>query len=219
MEHISREKHDMMSLPQMTLCLLPGLKLPPTINPYYATLDLVCPNTTYYQSCLENLTYTREEVFQSVSLGYEEDLNYDEYWIEQPLDFVFGRCFTFNYETKFEVGGLKNIFAIFFQKLSPSVNVMIAIHETDEYIPAYTVDKDGFLSQKHYYFQPKNDTMIEISTHLSRRERMNTPGEKKICNPDPNYRVSKCFKKVAQKQAGCISPWEQREQVSVEYHR
>ena len=166
-------------------------------------LDQVCNNTgetSNVESCIDRNTYSQEEAFHDILVGYnyKKSLMANDICVEDFTDTWPGKYFTIQLPGKLRPYVSTQVFL----ELHKDLNYLIFIHD-----PNYFFYTDSpAIPLLNFEVKPKKETSHYYRLRLTEVEELDQPEHP--CDTDPAYNFQACVRESLSSLVGCRTKWD-----------
>ena len=160
-------------------------------------------STTEFENCIEEKTFALNDTVLLALKGWEgENITAPEFWTSDVPQSLSGRCYTLDLDIKLGINALTEGIIL---QLNPNLTYTIFFHQPDFY--RFSFNSVAMPSvQRIISLEEIGNKYFGFSLELVRRERLNRA--ENPCNPDVNYKFTRCIKQKVSDTIGCKLPWD-----------
>ena len=160
-------------------------------------------STTDFENCIEEKTFALNDTVLLALKGWEgKNITAPEFWTSDVPQSLSGRCYTLDLDIKLGINSLTEGIIL---QLNPNLTYTIFFHQPDFY--RFSFNSVAMPSvQRIISLEEIGNKYFGFSLELVRRERLNRA--ENPCNPDVNYKFTRCIKQSVSDTIGCKLPWD-----------
>ena len=160
-------------------------------------------STTEFENCIEEKTFALNDTVLLAMKGWEgKNITAPNFWTLDVSQSLCGRCYTLDLDIKLGINALTEGIIL---QLNPNLTYTIFFHQPDFFRFAFNSVAMPSV-QRIISLEEIGKKYFGFSLELVRRERLNRA--ENPCNPDVNYKFTRCIKQSISDTLGCKLPWD-----------